>query len=183
MVIMETRTDAELLDDYVSRGDDAAFAGIVARYGAFVHRTCLRLLRDEHEAEDACQAVFLVLARKARRLRKGDLSAWLYRVGHLVAAETVRKRMRRTQREEEYAADDVPAEASGAGETESVGKETARREEERNRIPPEWIKKMELSILQSPLETFMRADGSTVVPVKMRKDAGISNNGPQDREV
>jgi hypothetical protein len=52
--------------------------------------------------------------------KRGDLSAWLYRVGHLVAAETVRKRMRRTQREEEYASDEVPAEGSSAAENEAV---------------------------------------------------------------
>ncbi len=104
---MHTRTDAELLNDYVSRGDDAAFGELVARHGAFVHRACLRLLKDEHEAQDACQTVFLVLTRKARRLRCGDLSAWLYRVGHLAATETARKRMRRAQREDRYAADEM----------------------------------------------------------------------------
>jgi RNA polymerase sigma factor (sigma-70 family) len=104
---MHTRTDAELLNDYVAAGDDAAFGKLVARHGAFVHRACLRLLKDEHEAQDACQTVFLVLAQKARRLRSGDLSAWLYRVGHLVATETARKRMRRAEREERYASDEV----------------------------------------------------------------------------
>jgi RNA polymerase sigma factor (sigma-70 family) len=118
---MHTRTDAELLNDYVSTGDEAAFGELVTRHGAFVHRTCLRLLKDAHEAEDACQAVFLVLARKARRLRGGDLSAWLYRVGQLVATETARKRMRRAQREERYAADEP-----GSGEA-PVLEETDRQ--------------------------------------------------------
>ncbi len=115
---MQTRTDAELMNEYVSRGDEAAFDEIVARHGAFVQRVCFRLLKDEHEAEDACQTVFLVLSQKARRLRGGDLSAWLYRVGHLVAAETVRKRMRRAEREERYAGEEsvggaVPAPDEG----------------------------------------------------------------------
>jgi RNA polymerase sigma factor (sigma-70 family) len=77
-----------------------------------VYRACHRLLKDAHEAEDASQAVFVVLARKAGKLRKGDLSAWLYRVAHHVAAETVRRRMRRTGREDAYAA----TEAIQAGE-------------------------------------------------------------------
>ena len=44
---MHTRTDATLLNDYVSKGDDAAFGELVARYGAFVQRACLRLLKEQ----------------------------------------------------------------------------------------------------------------------------------------
>lgn len=106
-------TDAQLLQAYSSRQDEpfgvaqgeAAFGELMRRHGAMVYRACHRLLKDAHEAEDASQAVFVVLARKAGGLRKGDLAAWLYRVAHLVAAETVRKRMRRTGREVAYAED------------------------------------------------------------------------------
>lgn len=100
---MQTTTDAQLLDAYSSRQDEAAFGELMRRHGKLVYRTCHRLLKDSHEAEDASQAVFVVLARKADRLRKGDLSAWLYRVAHHVAAETVRKRIRRAAREEVHA--------------------------------------------------------------------------------
>ncbi len=96
-------TDAQLLEAYSSRQDDVAFGELMKRHGSLVYRACHRLLKDAHEAEDASQAVFVVLARKAGGLRKGDLAAWLYRVAHLVAAETVRKRMHRTGREEVYA--------------------------------------------------------------------------------
>jgi RNA polymerase sigma factor (sigma-70 family) len=100
---MQTMTDAQLLEAYSSRQDDAAFGELMRRHGAMVYRACHRLLKDAHEAEDASQAVFVVLARKAGGLRKDDLAAWLYRVAHLVAAETVRKRMHRTGREDVYA--------------------------------------------------------------------------------
>ncbi|MEI6149375.1 MAG: RNA polymerase sigma factor [bacterium] len=104
---MQTMTDAELLEAYSSRQDEpfggaqgeAAFGELMGRHGAMVYRACLRLLKDSHEAEDASQAVFVVLARKAGKLRKGNLSSWLYRVAHLVAAEMVRKRMHRVSRE------------------------------------------------------------------------------------
>jgi RNA polymerase sigma factor (sigma-70 family) len=103
----------------VSAGDDRAFSALVSRYGGFVHRTCLRLLRDEHEAQDTCQAVFLVLARKAGGLGRGDISAWLYRVARLAAAKAVRNRMRRARREEQYAADEPgDGEASVMNETD-----------------------------------------------------------------
>jgi DNA-directed RNA polymerase specialized sigma24 family protein len=92
---MQTKTDAELLEAYASKRDNVAFGELMRRHTAMVYHACYRLLKDACEAEDASQAVFLVLARKADRLRKDNLSAWLYRVAHLVAAETVRKRMRR----------------------------------------------------------------------------------------
>jgi RNA polymerase sigma factor (sigma-70 family) len=104
---MQTLTDAELMEAYSSRQDEGAFGELMRRHGAMVYRACHRLLKDAHEAEDASQAVFVVLARKAGGLRKGDLAAWLYRVAHLVAAETVRKRMHRAKREESYAVDEA----------------------------------------------------------------------------
>jgi RNA polymerase sigma factor (sigma-70 family) len=108
---MQNMSDTELIDAYVSRQDEsvgaarreAAFAELVKRHGTLVYRACHRLLKDHHEARDASQAVFVILARKAGGLRKGELAAWLYRVAHHVAAETVRKRMRRSDREEVYA--------------------------------------------------------------------------------
>jgi RNA polymerase sigma factor (sigma-70 family) len=104
---MQTLTDAELMEAYSYRQDEGAFGELMRRHGAMVYRACHRLLKDAHEAEDASQAVFVVLARKAGGLRKGDLAAWLYRVAHLVAAETVRKRMHRAKREESYAVDEA----------------------------------------------------------------------------
>ncbi len=84
---MQTMTDAELLVAYSSRQDEGAFGELMRRHGTMVYRACHRLLKDPHEAEDASQAVFVVLARKAGGLRKGDLAAWLYRVAHHVAAK------------------------------------------------------------------------------------------------
>jgi RNA polymerase sigma factor (sigma-70 family) len=104
---MQTKTDAELLEAYASKRDNVAFGELMRRHTAMVYHACYRLLKDACEAEDASQAVFLVLARKADRLRKDNLSAWLYRVAHLVAAETVRKRMRRVSREETYAREET----------------------------------------------------------------------------
>jgi RNA polymerase sigma factor (sigma-70 family) len=82
-------TDARLLEDIRDRGGEArerAFAALVERHGPMVLRACRSILRDEHAAEDAFQATFLVLARKAGPLRVRDsLAPWLHAVAVRVA--------------------------------------------------------------------------------------------------
>jgi len=96
------QTDAELLTRYVRSGDEAAFAEIARRHGGMVYRVCLRLLGDPHGAEDAAQAAFVVLVRRARFLRKrGGLAAWLHGVARRVALRAIRDRTRRARHEEE----------------------------------------------------------------------------------
>jgi RNA polymerase sigma factor (sigma-70 family) len=82
-------TDERLLQQFVSRSDgsaEAAFAALVERYSPIVHRVCLNVLGNSHEAQDAAQAVFLVLARRARSIRKPEsLGPWLHGVAFRVA--------------------------------------------------------------------------------------------------
>src|SRR5438874_10899893 len=71
--------DAALLARYAAAGDPAAFAELVRRHGPTVLDVCRRMLGQAHDADDAFQATFLVLARGARSVRKPEaLSAWLY---------------------------------------------------------------------------------------------------------
>src|SRR5581483_7016960 len=72
-------TDGQLLEAYVSRRDEAALAALVRRHGPMVWGVCHRLVRNHHDAEDAFQATFLVLVRKAATVASRELLAnWLY---------------------------------------------------------------------------------------------------------
>jgi RNA polymerase sigma factor (sigma-70 family) len=100
-------TDGQLLERFVTgRGEEAelAFAGVVARHGSMVLGVCRDLLRNTHDAEDAFQATFLVLARKAGSLRHPDLvGPWLYGVAHRASRQVKDRNGRRRRRESEAA--------------------------------------------------------------------------------
>src|SRR6516165_4976373 len=91
--------DAQLLDRFVSCRDDAAeaaFEELVIRHGPMVLRVCRSALRDAHDAEDAFQAVFLVLANRARSIRaSGSVASWLFGVAQRVASRARRGAARR----------------------------------------------------------------------------------------
>src|SRR5262245_65688466 len=85
-------SDAALLDRYACRRDGAAFAALLARHGPLVYRTCRRALVDAGAAEDAFQATFLILARKAGSLRRpAALAGWLHGVALRVAVKARRR--------------------------------------------------------------------------------------------
>jgi RND family efflux transporter MFP subunit len=79
-------SDSELLGRFVDCRDEAAFEALVWRHGSMVLSVCRRILRQEQDAEDAFQAAFLALARKAGSVRRrGAIGSWLYRVALRVA--------------------------------------------------------------------------------------------------
>jgi RNA polymerase sigma factor (sigma-70 family) len=81
-------TDTDLLQRWISRRDEAAFETLVWRHGPAVFGLCRRLVRREQDAEDAFQATFLTLARKAASIRNGEaVAAWLHRVACRVALQ------------------------------------------------------------------------------------------------
>jgi RNA polymerase sigma factor (sigma-70 family) len=95
-------SDDHWLESFVRRRDEAAFAALVERHGPLVLGVCRQLLADEHAADDAFQATFLVLARKAAAIRRGQaLAAWLYQVAYRVALQARARAQRRRSRETE----------------------------------------------------------------------------------
>lgn len=95
-------TDAQLLSRYVATRDGQAFEALVARHGPMVAATCRAILRNDHDAEDAFQATFLVLARKPSSLRAGAaLGGWLHRVAYRAAVQLSVQARRRRQEESE----------------------------------------------------------------------------------
>jgi RND family efflux transporter MFP subunit len=95
--------DGQLLDRFVQKRDESAFELLLWRHGAMVLNVCRRLVRNDEDAEDAFQATFLALVKKARSIRRGEaLAGWLYRVAYRAALEA-RTRSARVARHEKPA--------------------------------------------------------------------------------
>jgi RNA polymerase sigma factor (sigma-70 family) len=100
--VAEEAADRQLLDRFALERDGAAFEALVQRYGAMVLGVCQRLLDNAHDAEDAFQATFLVLVRKAGSIARPELLGnWLYGVACRVAKKArsvaVRRRIHERQ--------------------------------------------------------------------------------------
>ena len=108
-------TDAQLLERFLSRRDESAFAFLVARHGPMVLAVCRGVLKDQNNAEDAFQATFLTLFRKAGGLRSaGSLGSWLYRVAYRIALRANAVAARRRERPIEEVI--MTAESASTGE-------------------------------------------------------------------
>jgi RNA polymerase sigma factor (sigma-70 family) len=98
-------TDGRLLGEYVRAGDAAAFEALVRRHGPMVLGVCRRIVRDPHLADDAFQAVWLVLARKASAVRPREhVGNWLYGVAYHCALKARRSANRWKSREKQVTA-------------------------------------------------------------------------------
>jgi HlyD family secretion protein len=134
--------DGPLLERFATlRGEEAelAFAALMARHGPMVLRVCRRVLRDEHDAHDAFQATWLVLARKAGSLRdRGSVGNWLFGVASRVSLDARASSSRRRLHEQRYAesqTDQAPADDRDAHDLGAVLHEELGRLPERYRSP------------------------------------------------
>jgi RNA polymerase sigma factor (sigma-70 family) len=122
--------DAELLRRFVATRDEAAFELLLWRHGPMVHGVCRRVLRHAHDAEDAFQATFLALARKAGSISQSEsLGGWLFRVAYRVAL--------RARRPETSSLEDEPAAPEAA--TDLVWRDLRPvLDQEINRLPRKY---------------------------------------------
>src|ERR1700752_4727979 len=107
--------DQDLLDAFVSRHEEAPFELLLKRHGPMVLAVCRRVLGNAHDAEDAFQAVFLVLVRKAASIRRREvLGSWLYGVAYRTAQNAKTMNARRRVKERQAAARPRPRKAAPA---------------------------------------------------------------------
>ena len=133
-------TDGELLERFAHRRDEAAeaaFETLLARHGSMVLTVCRQVLGDAHAAEDAFQATFLVLVRRAASLRvrePGSLGPWLHGVAYRIALKARQGAARRQARERRAA---MPA-FGGPSLALEQGELQALLHEEVNRLPAKY---------------------------------------------
>jgi RNA polymerase sigma factor (sigma-70 family) len=166
-------TDAALLGRFVAARDERAFTSLVDRHGPMVFHVCRRVLGDADDAEDAFQATFLVLARKAARVWPREaLPAWLHGVARRVALKARSARARRPR-------DARPADAPPADPRPDPLAQLSARElmlivdEEMRRLPEAYRLPMILCCLEGrSLEEAARQLGWTAGSVKGRLERG-----------
>jgi RNA polymerase sigma factor (sigma-70 family) len=137
--------DAQLLQRFAAGHEEAAFSVLVRRHGPMVLGVCRRVLGDWHAAEDAFQATFFVLARKAASIRKGaSLGSWLYGVALRLAGRARANAVRRLEREKQ-----VPPRTTDSPEADVSWREVARTlDEELNRLPERYRAPLVLCYLE-----------------------------------
>jgi RNA polymerase sigma factor (sigma-70 family) len=137
--------DAELLDRFALHQEEAAFTALMRRHGPLVLGVCRRVLPNWHDAEDAFQATFLVLARKARSVIKQEsVGSWLYQVAYRTALRIRARTAGRQRREQQAGRSPVP---------DTLAEVTGREllvvlDEELNRLPSQHRMPLVLCYLQ-----------------------------------
>ena len=168
-------TDGQLLERFATDADEVAelaFSALVERHEAMVWRVCLAIVRDEHEAEDAFQATFLVLVRKARSLWVRDsLGPWLHQVACRTAS-CLRTTVIRRRKHEQRCAEKDAARSVEVGTPLDPDLDAAVHEEV-NRLPEKYRAPVVLCDLEGRThQEAARSLGWPIGTVKSRQSQG-----------
>lgn len=157
----EARSDRDLLNRFVADGDQAAFSALAARHAGMVFGVCRRALPRAADAEDACQAVFLLLAQKAGRVRwRSSVAGWLYTAARRIARNARISAERRARREARAAVPEAVAPADAM-----TGRElSALLDDELGRLPPRYRDPLVLCCLEGLTQD--EAAGRLGVPIE-----------------
>ena len=132
-------SDQDLLCRFLAHRDEAAFAALVQRYSGTVWSVCRRILPQQQDAEDAFQAVFFLLARKADTIHKKEaVGSWLYGVAYRVAMKarrTAGRRQRREKKPRPTTPEPVPSSEAASRELQRVLDEEVQRLADKYRAP------------------------------------------------
>jgi RNA polymerase sigma factor (sigma-70 family) len=161
-------TDHDLLERFVTRREPAAFEALLAWHGPMVLRVCHGLLADPHAVEDAFQATFLVLLRRAASIRRRELLAnWLYGVAHRVARRARANAFRQKAREQD-GVDALAAKPTDDPEARDLGRVL---HEELDRLPAKYRSPLILCYLRGMTQAEAAAElGWTSGAVRGRLD-------------
>jgi RNA polymerase sigma factor (sigma-70 family) len=164
-----TSSDQSLLQRYIDERDENAFGTILDRHGPMLLGLCRRQLHGSHLAEDVLQATFLVLARKARSIRRRDnLAGWLYGVAQRLGREAQRAEAARRQREQ------VAAHARAEARGEAGWDDLLRvLDEEMQRLPARYREPLLLCYLEARTQDEAAAHlGWSLSTVRRRLERG-----------
>jgi RNA polymerase sigma factor (sigma-70 family) len=138
-------TDSQLLERFLISRDESAVEGLVRRYGPLVFGVCRRVLRNAHAAEDAFQATFLILVRKAPTLGRCErLGSFLYTVAYRLALRARANEARRQRREAQAARDRADSVGHATTEDDCV----VALEEELHKLPEKYRSPLVLCYLE-----------------------------------
>jgi RNA polymerase sigma factor (sigma-70 family) len=142
-------SDGHLLERFVASGEQAAFEELVRRHGPMVLRTCQRVLHHAQDAEDAFQATFIVLARKAGTVVKNEaLPGWLHSVAFRVAVRAKGRISSRQAHEQPSVGNALAESRHGLVATATAADLRAILDEELNRLPEKYRTALVLCYLQ-----------------------------------
>src|SRR5438874_9327652 len=138
-------TDGQLLYRFANRSDQNAFAVLVHRHGPMVLGVCRRILQHDQDTEDAFQAAFVILARKAATISKQDsVASWLYKVAYRIALRARADKSRRRAQEQQ-----APARFAENGLSDVIQQELRQvLDEEVQRLPEKYRAPILLCYLQ-----------------------------------